>query len=150
MARQCPAGVFQFTGPAAILVRLMCCCMLLHQAGRRDVVCHLVGRGSKKTWAQSNVQFAQAEWEACLSQKIFHAHNLVTHTVFHTHNFVTRIFHTQLFTYDPPPPPLFFLPSPSRFNFCFCLLEEVDLWGLSGPLIFDVFLGDPRCSYAKH
>ena len=29
----------------AILVRLMFCCVLLYQADRLDVVCHLVGRG---------------------------------------------------------------------------------------------------------
>ena len=29
----------------SILVRLMCYCVLLYQAGRPDVVCHLVGRG---------------------------------------------------------------------------------------------------------
>ena len=29
----------------SVLVSLMCCCVPLHQAGRRDVVCHLVARG---------------------------------------------------------------------------------------------------------
>ena len=56
---------------------------------------------------------------------------IVSHTSF-TH---TQLYRTQLFTYsffkllDPPPTPLSFLPCPSRYNYCFCLLEEVDLWG---------------------
>ena len=82
---------------------------------------------------------------------IFHTHSLshtpsFTHTLFHTqlchtlsstHNFVTHslshttlshtLFHTQLL--DPPPPPLSFLSSSSRYNICCSLLEEVDLWG---------------------
>ena len=66
----------------------------------------------------------------------FHTHNPCTHNCFtvidhtvltHTH---TTLPHTTVFKLiDPPPPPLSFLPSPSRFNFCFYLLEEVDLCG---------------------
>ena len=44
----------------------------------------------------------------------------------HTH---TTLPHTTFVLIDPPPPPSFFLPAPSRFNFCFWFLEKVDLWG---------------------
>ena len=78
-----------------------------------------------------------------------HTHTTWSHTIFHTHNFVPHSFHTlshttlrmQLFKLiDPPPHPLSFLPSPSRFNFCFCLLEEVDL-RLPGPLTDSLVTG---------
>ena len=39
---------------------------------------------------------------------------------------------------DPPPPPLSIFPSLSRLNFCFCLLEEVDLWGY--PVLYCLFI----------
>ena len=87
------------------------------------------------------------KWEASLSQTIFdthtqlrHTHNF-SHTWFcHTHLSHTQLYHTQLFTYDPPPPPLSFLPSPSCFNFCFRLLEEVDLWGYPVLYFFGVYV----------
>ena len=63
-------------------------------------------------------------------------HNFVTHhlshttlshaTSLHTH---TQIFTCKCFSGRPPPPPLSILPSQSHLNFCFCLLEENDLWG---------------------
>ena len=50
-------------------------------------------------------------------------HIFVTHLSF-THNFATHnSSHTTFQLIDHPPPPLPILP------FCFCLLEEVDLWG---------------------
>ena len=63
--------------------------VLLYQADRRDVVCHLVGRGRGMTRVQSNAQCAQA---ASSGRPV-----------------VTKLH--------------------ARFNFGFCLLEEVDLWG---------------------
>ena len=49
---------------------------------------------------------------------------------FVTHNSFAQLFHLLLFNFfDPPPSPLFFLPSPYHFNHCFWSLEEVDLWG---------------------
>ena len=65
---------------------------------------------------------------SCPIAEIFHTHNCVTH-IFHTTLSHTTL-HIQLFLLlDPPPPPLSFLPSPSRYNICCSLLEEVDLWG---------------------
>ena len=50
----------------------------------------------------------------------------VTHHLSHTTLYCT----TQLFLlFDPSPPPSSFLPSPSRYNICCPLLEEVDIWG---------------------
>ena len=63
-----------------------------------------------------------------------------THNVSHTHNFVTHnSSHTTFKIIDPPPSHLSFLLSPCRFNHFLWLLEEVALWGYSGPLIFDRF-----------
>ena len=60
------------------------------------------------------------------------SHTTLSHTLFHTQlshtpSFTHTLFHTQLL--DPPPPPLSFLSSSSRYNICCSLLEEVDLWG---------------------
>ena len=81
------------------------------------------------------------------STQLCHTHHLshttLSHTIFHIQLYHTHTtLHIQLFKLlDPPPPPLSFLPSPSRFNFCCSLLEEVDLWGY--PVL--QFLG--RCSF---
>ena len=60
-------------------------------------------------------------------------HNFVTHHVPLTHSiFHIQLCHTQLFLLvDPSTPPLSFLPSPSRYNICCSLLEEVDLRGFA-------------------
>ena len=67
----------------------------------------------------------------------FVTHNFVTRKpvthnldilICHTHTHAT-LSHTTFEIIDPPPCPLFFLPSLYRFNRCFWLLEEVDLWG---------------------
>ena len=78
----------------------------------------------------------------CLSHTIFHIQLCHTHTPYFFvtyHLSHTALSHTQLFTYN-----LFyfsiihhilclsFLPRPP-YNICRSLLEEVDLWGLSGP-----------------
>ena len=48
----------------------------------------------------------------------------------HTHTQLFHIFLKSTFVrIDAPPPPLSFLPSPSRFKFCCWLLKEVDFWG---------------------
>ena len=65
-------------------------------------------------------------------------HTIFSHTIFlcHTQSF-TYHFVTQLFLLlDPSPPPLSFLPSPSRYNICCSLLEEVDMWVYPSPLKF--------------
>ena len=71
-----------------------------------------------------------------------HTHTTLSHTVFHTqlchththtahttlspHNFVIHISsHTSFSLIAAPPPPLSFLPSPSRLNFCFCFWKEL-------------------------
>ena len=62
---------------------------------------------------------------------IIHTYHLFTHHLSLSHN----IFHIRLcppqllLLLDPSPPPLSFLPSPSRYNICCSLLEEVDMWG---------------------
>ena len=75
--------------------------------------------------------------------------NFVTHHSFttqlcdiqsFTHNFVTHNSSDAIFTIvAPPPSPLSFRLSPFRFNFCSCLLEEIDFWGWSFNLVL-VFL----------
>ena len=59
-----------------------------------------------------------------------HTYHLFTHHLSLSHNiFHIRLCPTQLFLLlDPSPPPLSFLPSPSRYNICCSLLEEV-MWG---------------------
>ena len=65
------------------------------------------------------------------------SHNFVTHThatlsctIFHTGICVTHnSSYTTVERIDPPPPPLSIFPSLFHLNSCFCLLEEVDLWG---------------------
>ena len=72
----------------------------------------------------------------------------LSHTPSFTHNFVTHhlslshtIFHIQLcqtqffLLFDPSPPPLSFLPSPSRYNMLL-IIGISWLVGLSGPLIY--------------
>ena len=75
---------------------------LLHRADRRDVVCHLVGRGCGcgKRRVLSNVQCAQAASSGrlvCHRQSLTHTHTTWSHTQFFTHDFVTHIFHTHSF-----------------------------------------------------
>ena len=129
---------------------------LCQAADRRDVVCHLIGRGCGMTRVQCNVQCAQAAPSGKLvviklharfhfgcvgfetwsrtqlghTQSFTHKHIILSRASF-KHNFITHnSSHTTFFKLiDAPPPPSFFLSSPSRFNFCFCSLEEVDLWG---------------------
>ena len=63
---------------------------------------------------------------------LFTHHLSLSHTIFHI-----PLCHTQLFLLlDPSPPPLSFLPSPSRYNICCSLLEEVDMWVYPSPLKF--------------
>ena len=142
------------------------CCVLLHQADRRDVVCHLVGRGCGKTRVLSNVQCAQAASSGMLVVTKLHArfhfgcdgfeawsHTSFTHTQLghtqsftHTHNFVTHIFHTQLhhtqlFTYNfltsRSSTTSFVFPSfPVPLQLLFLLIGRSWLVGLSGTLIF--------------
>ena len=61
----------------------------------------------------------------CMHAYIHTYHLSLSHTIFHI-----PLCHTQLFLLlDPSPHPLSFLPSPSRYNICCSLLEEVDMWG---------------------
>ena len=67
--------------------------------------------------------------QRCHTLSFTHTHHLshitLSHTIFHI-----RLCPTQLFLLlDPSPPPLSFLPYPSRYNICCSVLEEVDLWG---------------------
>ena len=69
-------------------------------------------------------------------------HSFVTHHLSHTPSFTHTTMshatllhtHTQIFAYKcfsdrPPPLPFSILPFQSHLNFCFCLLEEIELWG---------------------
>ena len=74
-----------------------------------------------------------------------HAHNFVTHThtiflchtPFFTYNII-QLCHAQLFflLFDPPPPPLCFLPSPSPLQHLVLIIGRSCLVELSGPLIW--------------
>ena len=69
--------------------------------------------------------------QLCHTPSLTHhlSHHFVTHHLSHT-TLSHTTFHIQLvLLLDAPPPPLSFLPSPSRYNICCPLLEEVDMWG---------------------
>ena len=53
-----------------------------------------------------------------------HTSLFVTHHLSHTTLSHTTLHIQQFLLLDPPPPPLSFLPSPSRYNVCHSLLEE--------------------------
>ena len=64
-------------------------------------------------------------------------HIILSHTAF-THNFITH--NSSFLTYRSSTTSFVFPSFPSRFNFCFCLLEEVDL-RLPGPLTDSLVTG---------
>ena len=89
-------------------------------------------------------------------------HTTFTHTIFHTqlcHTHTIFLCHTPSFTYNfvahnfvlllnPPPPPLSFLPSPSRLQHLVLIIGRSCLVGLSGPSIwYTLFLFMNMCLF---
>ena len=79
---------------------------------------------SHTSW--SHTPFSHTIFPTTLS----HTHATLSCTIFHTGICVTHnSSYTTVERIDPPPPPLSIFPSLFHLNSCFCLLEEVDLWG---------------------